>query len=86
MQKSVSIHARIKPELKNSVEGVLDKLGITTSDAIKIFFNQIVLTNGLPFEIKIPNLETQQALNDIHTGKNIISYKNTEEMFKELGI
>ena len=49
-----TVRARIAPELKNSVEGIFSSLGMNSSQAIVLFFKQVELHNGLPFEVKIP--------------------------------
>lgn len=70
MNKTEVIHARMTPELKHSVEAVLRKVGLSTTEAISLFFHQIVLNEGLPFAVRVPNKTTQTAMteaqNDIH--------------------
>lgn len=53
-KKSASVYARIDPALKEQAESILSALGIPTSNAIDMFFKQIVLQKGLPFEVKLP--------------------------------
>lgn len=53
-KKSASIYARIDPELKDQAEAILSALGIPVSNAIDMFFKQIVLQRGLPFEVRLP--------------------------------
>ena len=40
------------------------------SDAFNIFISQAVMEKGIPFEVKIPNLETQKAIKDARANKN----------------
>lgn len=54
MAKSASVYARIDPDLKEQAESILSALGIPTSNAIDMFFKQIVLKKGLPFEVRLP--------------------------------
>ena len=54
MEKSASVYARIDPMLKEQAENILSALGIPTSNAIDMFFKQIVLKKGLPFEVRLP--------------------------------
>lgn len=54
MVKSASVYARIDPMLKEQAENILSALGIPTSNAIDMFFKQIVLKKGLPFEVRLP--------------------------------
>ena len=54
MAKSASVYARIDPMLKEQAENILSALGIPTSNAIDMFFKQIVLKKGFPFEVRLP--------------------------------
>ena len=54
MAKSASVYAGIDPDLKEQAEAILAALGIPTSNAIDMFFKQIVLKKGLPFEVRLP--------------------------------
>ena len=55
MSKTANLYARIEPSVKERAESVLAALGLSASSAINIFYNQIILHNGLPFEVKIPD-------------------------------
>ena len=52
--KSANLYARIEPDIKEQAEGILSVLGIPASNAINMFYKQIILQRGLPFEVKIP--------------------------------
>lgn len=54
MAKSANLYARIEPDLKERAESILSALGIPASNAITLFYKQIVLQNGLPFPVKLP--------------------------------
>lgn len=54
MAKSANLYARIEPDLKEQAENILAALGISASNAITMFYKQIILQNGLPFEVKLP--------------------------------
>jgi len=69
--KSAMIHARIEPELKNEVEHILKKLGLNTTQAVELFYRQIALRKGLPFEVEIPNAVTQKTINEARKGINV---------------
>ena len=55
MSKTSNVYARIEPETKEQAEAILSKLGISSSVAMNMFYNQITLNNGLPFDAKIPS-------------------------------
>ena len=54
MAKSANLYARIEPDLKEQAESILDALGIPASNAITMFYRQIIMQRGLPFEVKLP--------------------------------
>lgn len=54
MTKTANLYARIEPDVKEQAEGILSALGIPASNAINMFYKQIILQRGLPFEVKIP--------------------------------
>lgn len=60
--KTSTIHLRVEPAIKADVEKLLDRLGLSTTDAINIFLNQIILTGGLPFPVKVPQPKYRQKL------------------------
>ncbi|NOQ23716.1 MAG: type II toxin-antitoxin system RelB/DinJ family antitoxin [Candidatus Aegiribacteria sp.] len=86
MSKTATVRARIEPDLKEEVEKLFHELGISTTDAINIFFKQVKLRHGLPFEVAIPNELTQKVLKETDDGKNIVRHENIHDMFKNLGI
>lgn len=54
MAKSANLYARIEPEVKEQAEAILGELGIPASNAINMFYKQIILQRGIPFEVKLP--------------------------------
>jgi len=69
--KTSIINARVKPELKGDVEQILSKLGISTTQAITMYFEQIRLNRGIPFQVQLPNEETQEAMEDARNNQNL---------------
>lgn len=55
--KSANLYARIEPNVKEQAESILSALGIPASNAINMFYKQIILHRGIPFEVKIPSLK-----------------------------
>ena len=80
--KTAIVHARIEPKTKHKAEGVLRKLGLTPTEAIRIFYRQISLRGGLPFPIEIPNELTASTLEKSRRGEDIQKYESVEAMFK----
>lgn len=69
--KTAVVHARMEPKTKRRAEGVLRKLGLTPTEAIRIFYRQISLRGGLPFPVAIPNKLTASTLEKSLRGKDI---------------
>ena len=86
MSKNAVISARIEDGLKKKAETILKKLGISPSEAITIFYKQVELRKGLPFEVKIPNATTRKALKDSEENKNQKKFENIDDLYKDLGI
>jgi len=88
MQKTDVIHMRVSPEIKQTADTILRKLGMSTSDAINIFLSQVILRGGLPFEVCLPtpNETTLSAMHDAESGNNLHRFDSPAAMFKELDI
>lgn len=86
MNKIATVRARIEPELKKDVEDLLGELGISTTEAINIFYHLIRLRRGLPFSIVVPNETTRNVFEDTDADENVIHCLSADEMFKKLGI
>jgi DNA-damage-inducible protein J len=85
MAKTAVIHARVEPKLKKKAETVFKRLGLSSTDAIRLFYTQVELNNGLPFEVRIPNEETLQALRELDESKDTQTY-TLDEFKKSLGL
>lgn len=86
MSKTATVRARLKPELKEKVEKVLKRLGLNTTQAITLFYRQIEMNNGLPFNLVIPAETTRKTLEATDSGRDLIVCENAEDMFDKLGI
>lgn len=84
MNKSTTIQTRVDPKLKSEAISIFGKLNLTMSDAISLFLRQVILRNGLPFEVRVPNEITQETLNKTELGKELHSVENADQLFKEL--
>ncbi|HEY5509654.1 MAG TPA: type II toxin-antitoxin system RelB/DinJ family antitoxin [Prolixibacteraceae bacterium] len=86
MAHTAQINARTDQELKKEVEAILKSLGLSTTEAINIFFRQVKLRRGLPFPVEIPNDETLNALHESENSKGLVVCKDADDMFEKLGI
>lgn len=86
MSKSAVITTRIEPGLKENVEQVFHRLGLTTAQAITLFLRQVELQQGLPFIVKIPNPVTLAALQQAQARQDLVTYADEQELFADLGV
>jgi DNA-damage-inducible protein J len=56
--------------LKEQAKEIYKHYGLSLSEAVNIFLAQSVFNRGLPFEVKLPNAETLEAMKDVTTGEN----------------
>lgn len=77
---------RIDPDIKNKAAEYLKQMGLTTSEATRLFLHSVVLHKGLPFELRIPNDETAEAIKEVKAGKNTVKHTSANELFNDLGL
>jgi DNA-damage-inducible protein J len=64
MTLDATVRARVNGELKHEVEEILSQIGLSTSQAITLFLKRIKYERGIPFELKVPNATTLQAMEE----------------------
>ena len=80
MAKTETIRARIEPELKRQAEALFSQLGLSTTEAIRLFYKQATLQRGLPFAVRLPNAETSEALRQAQEHEDLIEYESLEDL------
>ena len=78
MNKTDQIQVRINPETKIAAETIFAKLGIKPSEAVRMFYHQVELSQGIPFDVRIPNTETLQAIKDIEEDHDLVRHTSLE--------
>ncbi|MCP5047124.1 MAG: type II toxin-antitoxin system RelB/DinJ family antitoxin [bacterium] len=86
MSQASTLSVRTDKELKEKVGDILQKLGLTHSTAINIYYRLILAENGIPFDVKLPNKTTRKAIEDLEMGKNVKRFDSADELFEDLGI
>jgi DNA-damage-inducible protein J len=86
MNKSAMIRARVDPNLKNEVEDVFEQLGLSATEAITLFYQQVKLNRGLPFDVRVPNAVTQRTFAETDADENVVHCETAEDMFTQMGI
>ena len=101
MANTTAVYARIDTKLKENAEDILAQLGISPSSAIQMFYSKIVLTRGMPFELRLPypkptairgktreelHAELEKGLDDIRRGEVYSAEEVDRELAEEFGI
>jgi DNA-damage-inducible protein J len=82
--KSTATRARIEPAVKEKAKKIFAKVGLSESEAIRLFYHHSVLAKGIPFDLKIPNAVTRAAMKEADKGIYSKGYTNIDEMFADL--
>ncbi len=85
MSKTAMIRARMEPEVKLQAEEILHSLGLSQTEAINIFYHQVIINKGLPFDVKLPNKKTIEAIEEAKSEQGE-RFSSTKELYKSLGI
>ena len=101
MARTSNVFARVEPEIKDQAEVILDQLGIPMSNAIGMFLRQVIIHNGIPFEMKLPvkkplvmseltkedfDEEISKGLKDIESGNVYSEEEILEDIQMKYGI
>ncbi len=70
MSESI-IRSRIDPNIKNEAAKILKTMGLTMSDAIRLFLYQVIAKKALPFPVEIANAITIEAMEAVRDGKGL---------------
>ncbi len=65
MAKTSYVNVRVEDEVKIKAEEILNELGINTSTAIDMFLKQIILNDGLPFDVRLPKIDYEKHENEL---------------------
>lgn len=86
MSKSAMVRARMEPGLKEGAEEILGRLGLNASQAITLFYKQVELHQGLPFDVAIPSETTQRTFRKTDAGRELLVCKDADDLFERLGL
>ncbi len=64
MATTTMVHVRVDDETKTQAAEALEALGLSISDAVRIFLKRVVAEQAMPLELKVPNAETRAAMEE----------------------
>jgi len=88
MNESTTVSIEMSVKLKEQVEELLSDLGLNMASAMNMFLRQVVLRQGIPFEIsRVPNEETIAAMLEaerIGRDPDVEGYTDLNKLFEDL--
>ena len=81
--KTATARALLDPKVKEEAEEILKKLGLSVSKSFELFYRQVIVQRGLPFELHIPNEKTMKAIENSREGKGQ-KFSSAQELFDDL--
>ena len=86
MATDTTVRARIDERVKKEAAHVLEDMGLSVSDAIRMMLMRVAAEKALPFEAKVPNAVTARTLRKADRGEDLVRSKNAADLFGKLGI
>jgi len=80
MKNAATVHARIDSKTKQASERILQSIGMTPSDAVRLLYRQIALRREFPLELRVPNKLTAKTLSKSDRGEEIETFDSLEQM------
>ena len=78
------IQTRIDPSLKEATEAIFAQIGLSSGEAIRLFYKQVLLHDGLPFPLKVPNEASLKALKEAQTPKALSTFESLADFKQSL--
>ena len=85
MAENAVVRTRIKSEVKEQATAVLEPMGLTVSDVMRIVLTRVANENALPFNMK-PNKLTRETMRKSAQGMDVHQAKDAADLFHKLGI
>lgn len=86
MPATAMIHVRVDEEVKAQASETLASMGLSVSDAVRVFLKRVVVEKAMPFEVRVPNAETRAAMAEADALVRSRSgrFNTAEELFDDL--
>ncbi len=83
---SSMLHVRMDTEMKRKATAALTAMGMTASEAVRLFFHRIAVDQAFPLELKVPNAQTRQAMAESEEmmSAGTARFASADDMFAEL--
>lgn len=81
MSQTAVIHARIDPATKAATERILETIGLTPTEAVRLLYRQIAMRGEFPVELRVPNAATAEVLAKVDRGEDVETFDNVEDLY-----
>jgi DNA-damage-inducible protein J len=85
MATNAVVRSRISADVKEKATAVLEEMGLTVSDVMRIVLTRVANENALPFDLR-PNKITRETIHKTAQGKEVHQAKDAADLFNKLGI
>lgn len=86
MANTTMVHVRVDEQIKLEATETLALMGLSVSDAVRVFLTRVVVEKQLPFTLKVPNPETHAAMIEADTIANgrKTRFATSDELFNDI--
>lgn len=86
MGQNATLRARIDEDTKAKGNAVLDAIGLSVSDAVRLLYHRLIADQAFPLELKVPNAETRAAMAEGHAilRERRARFESAEELISSL--
>ena len=80
------IHVRVDNEMKERATEALDAMGLSVSDAVRLFLRRVVIDQAFPLELKVPNSDSRAAIAeaDAMAKDRLARFATADKLFEDL--
>ena len=80
------LHIRVEDDIKEQATQALTAMGLSVSDAVRLFLRRVVIDQAFPLELKVPNAQTRAAMEESRTmmATRRARFASAEELFADL--
>jgi DNA-damage-inducible protein J len=84
MATTTMVHVRLDERVKARAEKALAAMGLSVSDAVRVLLTRVAVEKALPFEVRVPNAKTREAMAELKKGK-LQKFSSVDAMMDDLG-
>ena len=83
MAATSMIHIRVDDDIKAQAAEALEAMGLSMSDAVRLFLRRVIAEQAMPIELKVPNAETRAAIEEARAIRRA-RFASAQTLFDEL--